>query len=140
MGHGPKSAAARRVAPGPPAHRAREVPPVGAALLGLRFLLELGALVALGWWAAVRVPGPLAIPAAVALPALAAVAWGRWVAPRASRRLPGPARFAVESAVWVGASLALADLRGLGPALAFAALAIVTAVAARRYEPAPPPR
>ena len=76
--------------------------------LGLRFALELCALVALaygGWQAG----GPVwvRVLAAVALPALAAVVWGRWVAPRASHQIPDPLRLIPEWLVFGGATAAL---------------------------------
>ena len=80
-----------------------------AANLGVRFLLELVMLAAwavLGW----HVGGQVVVRVllAVLLPALAATAWGLWVAPRANRRLEDPARFAVEAVLFAGASVGLA--------------------------------
>ena len=76
--------------------------------LGLRFVLELAALGALayGGW---RVPGPLwlRIILLVALPLVAAVIWGRWVAPRASRPLADPLRLVPEWVVLGGGVVAL---------------------------------
>ncbi|MCB9594522.1 MAG: YrdB family protein [Sandaracinaceae bacterium] len=108
------------------------------AALGVRFLLELGALAALGWWGSARVPGLGSYLLAVGLPLAAAVWWGALVAPRARRRLRDPARFAAESLVWASATAALWDLTSPAPAAGFAALALVTALAARKYEPTPP--
>lgn len=66
-------------------------------LAALRFAAELGMLAALayvGWRSADGgLPG---VVLAVALPVLAGSVWGRWVAPRASKRLTDPARLAVE--------------------------------------------
>ena len=80
-----------------------------AVNLGLRFLLELCALAALayGGW---HVTGPLwlRIVTAVALPLVAALVWGRWVAPRASQPLPDPLRLIPEWLVFGGAAVALA--------------------------------
>ena len=80
-----------------------------AGNLAVRFLLELCLLAAwavIGW----QVVGPvvLRVLLAILLPALAATAWGRWVAPRATRRLDDPARFAVEAALFAGAAIGLA--------------------------------
>jgi len=76
--------------------------------LGLRFLLELCALAALGYggW---RVPGPvwLRVLLAIALPLLAAVLWARWVAPKASHPIPDPQRLIPEWIVFGGATAAL---------------------------------
>ncbi|HEY5945124.1 MAG TPA: YrdB family protein [Kofleriaceae bacterium] len=100
--------------------------------LTLRFLCEIGALVALGWWGSHA--GGIAL--AIALPVIAGTLWGLFVAPRAARRLRDPLRFVVESVVWCGAIAALVALDRIAYAAAFGAIAFVTAVAARRYEPA----
>ncbi len=79
-----------------------------AALLALRFVAELAMLgcLAYGGWAIgddVLVSTALAI----ALPLAAALAWGRWVAPRAARRLEDPRRMGVEVALFTVAVLVL---------------------------------
>jgi hypothetical protein len=72
-------------------------------------VLELGALVALayGGW---QVPGPVwpRLLVAIALPLLAAVVWGRWVAPKASHPISDPWRLIPEWVVFGGATVALA--------------------------------
>jgi hypothetical protein len=77
--------------------------------LTLRFVLELCALAALayGGW---HVPGPVwsRILLAVAFPLVAAVIWGRWVAPKASHPMPDPQRLIPEWVVFGGATIALA--------------------------------
>jgi len=82
---------------------------VRVANLGVRFLLELCLLAAwavIGW----HVGGQVAVRVllAVLFPGLAATAWGLWVAPRATRRLDDPARFAVEAVLFAAASVGLA--------------------------------
>ncbi|GAA0551211.1 hypothetical protein GCM10010172_36820 [Paractinoplanes ferrugineus] len=76
--------------------------------LTLRFGLELCAFAALayGGW---HVPGAVwvRILAAVALPVVAAVVWGRWVAPKASHPIPDPLRLVPEWVVFGGATAAL---------------------------------
>lgn len=75
--------------------------------LAFRFALELLALLALflfGWTRTDSLPIQLVL--ALAMPAAAMVAWGLFVAPRASRRLDDPARLAVESVVWFAGVLA----------------------------------
>ena len=67
---------------------------VKAANLGLRFLLELCALAALGYWGFRTGQGmPAKLALGVGTPLLAAVVWGVFVAPRASVRVP--------TAVWL---------------------------------------
>ncbi len=80
-----------------------------AANLAARFLLELCLLAA---WAVVgwHLGGSAVVRflLALLLPAVAATAWGLWVAPRATRRLDDPARFAVEAVLFAGAAVGLA--------------------------------
>ena len=97
----------------------------------IRFVCELAALAVLGWWGA-RTGG---VVLAIALPVVAGTLWGAWVAPKAPRRLRDPARFAVESIVWISAIVVLVLLRQPLAAAGFGSLALATAVAARRYEP-----
>lgn len=92
------------------------------ANLALKFLLELCAIAALGYAGARSFDGPAAVLAAVLLPVVAILVWGRWCAPRASRRLPTPARIPVEMGVFASAVLGLALV---GPPV----LAIVLGVA-----------
>jgi hypothetical protein len=76
--------------------------------LALRFGLELCALAALaygGWHTPWAVWTRILI--ALALPLIAAVIWGRWVAPRAGRLLPDPQRLIPEWVVFGGATAAL---------------------------------
>ena len=96
------------------------------ANLGARFVLELCALVALGYggWQA---SGPvwLRVLLAAALPLVGAVIWARWVAPKASHPVPDPLRLIPEWLVFGGAAVALAVT---GHPILAAALAILAAV------------
>jgi len=78
-------------------------------LAALRFASEIAMLVALGfvgaWLGAAWESAALAVVLAVALPVAAATVWGGFVAPRASRGLPDPARLGVE-VVLFGAAVA----------------------------------
>ena len=105
---------------------------MGFAILTVRFACELAALAILAWWGARTAGAPLAIAA----PLAAALLWGAWVAPKASRRLRDPLRFAAESVVWAGSTAALVALGHAVLAAGFAAISLVTAVLARRHEPA----
>ena len=75
-----------------------------AALLVVRFAAELALLVALAWagWYVVD-PVVVSVLLAIALPAVAALVWGRWVAPKATRPLADPARLGVEAVLFLGA-------------------------------------
>ena len=74
--------------------------------LGLRFVLELCMLVALGIWGFSE-----NIVLGIAAPLAAAVVWGFWIAPKASRRLRDPLRLVVELLLFAAAGAALAAAR-----------------------------
>ena len=71
--------------------------------LGLRFVLELCMLVALGIWGFSE-----NIVLGIAAPLAAAVVWGLWIAPKATRRLRDPVRLALELLLFGAAGVALA--------------------------------
>jgi cytochrome b len=82
---------------------------VSAPNLALRFLLELSALAALGYWGAHLGAGlPLRIGLALAAPLAAALAWGAVVSPKARVRATAPTRLATELAIFGAAGWALA--------------------------------
>jgi uncharacterized protein DUF2568 len=65
------------------------------------FVLELAAIAALVWAAVAIGPGVAArVGLAVAGVGLFVLVWGRWLAPRADRRLAGPALLVVKAAVF----------------------------------------
>lgn len=111
------------------------VGPVGGLVLAVRLALELAALATLGY-AGWTVPGALLarVVLAVGLPVVAAVVWGRWVAPRAPRRLPDPAKLGVALAVFTAATagLLLAGHQGLAVGLATTYVIDVAAIFALR--------
>jgi hypothetical protein len=74
------------------------------ANLALRFLLELAALAAFGYWGFV-VGDDLRLKVLLGLgaPVLAAVLWGLFASPKAAVSLPGPAKLAFEIG-WFGAA------------------------------------
>lgn len=79
--------------------------------LGLRFLLELGALGAVAAWGYFAAPRPLlSWIFAILGAALVALVWGAFVAPKAGARLDDPWRVLVEIAVFGGATLALVGI------------------------------
>lgn len=103
----------------------------GFVVFTLRFLLELGAIVAL-FWAALHAPfaWPLRIVAALAAPLVVAVVWGSYVAPRAPWRVQGWARLVPELLVFGGAALALVYTGYPRVGWAFGAIALVDTIAA----------
>ncbi|MFF0739180.1 YrdB family protein [Streptomyces sp. NPDC004111] len=82
--------------------------------LGVRFVLELAALVCFGVWAWAVAPGALRFVAVVAVPLLVAVLWGVFATPGDASRsggtvitTPGPLRLVLELAVFFGGAAAL---------------------------------
>ena len=95
--------------------------------LGVRFVLELVALVCLGIWAWVTPSAPLRYVAVVAVPVAVAALWGVFATPGDASRsggaviaTPGPLRLLLELAVFFGGAAALyaAGSRPLGVLLA----------------------
>lgn len=110
-------------------------------LLGVRFLAELGLLacLAVGGWQ--RGDSLLAsVLLGLGLPLVAAAVWGRWVAPRAARRLGDPARLGVEVTLFAAALLLMTGAEP-SPAMTVAGLAVwaawLVSIPARGHEPVP---
>jgi hypothetical protein len=76
--------------------------------LAFRFLLELCALGALGYWGFMTGGTALAkVVLGLGVPLVAAVAWGTFVAPKALVKVPGAVRLFVEVGVFASATAAL---------------------------------
>jgi hypothetical protein len=106
-----------------------------ALLAGGRFVAELGLLVALGvvgWRVADASATWTRVGAAVLLPVAGAAVWGRWVAPRAARRLPDPSRLGVEVVLFGGAAAGLVSVGASAWAVALGSLWLATAFAGRK--------
>ena len=99
--------------------------PLVAVNLGIRFLLELLMLGALGW-TGVGLPSSrwLSVVLAIALPVAAAGVWAMWIAPKASRRLQDPWRLLVELVLFAAAAAGLAAIGHPLLALAFAVVLV----------------
>jgi Protein of unknown function (DUF2568) len=116
-----------------------------AANLALRFLLELCLLAALAAWGAQAGGSVVAdVALAVLAPLAAAAVWGVFVAPRAPRRAPDPARLGLELLLFGlgAAALIAAGHSGLGLALGIvgalnAVLVRVGPLAEERPPPSP---
>jgi hypothetical protein len=100
--------------------------------LGIRFALELVALVCFGLWAWATVPAPLRYVCVVAVPVLVAVLWGTLATPDDASRsgktviaTPGPLRFLLELAVFFGGAAALYVAGSHALAVALAGVLIV---------------
>ncbi len=77
--------------------------------LGVRVLLELAMLVALGWVGGeIGSSWVLRVAMAIALPLIAALVWGVFIAPKAPRRLTDPAKLLVEVVLFSAAAVGLA--------------------------------
>ena len=99
-----------------------------AANLALRFTLELAALAAVGYWGWSAGDGPTRWLLLAGAVGAVAVVWGLFVAPKRRFDLPGPARLAIELAVWLaaGAALIVTDHAVLG--VAFVVVAVGSGV------------
>jgi Protein of unknown function (DUF2568) len=101
------------------------------ANLTVAFLLELCALVALGYWGVQTGGGPVAKTAlGVGAPLLAAALWGLFAAPRAPVSMP-LVKFTVELAVFGAAAVALYVTGHRALAAAFAVLVVVNSLLVR---------
>lgn len=105
-----------------------------AANLALKFLLELAAIALLATWGARTGHGVVSVILAIAAPAVMIVVWGRYAAPRASRRLPARLRIPLELTVFAAAGVLayLAGLRAL--AVAFGVVVVVNAIALSAFD------
>jgi hypothetical protein len=74
---------------------------------GLRFFLELAALASLAYWGFAEHEGAVQWLFGLGAPLLVAVAWGMFVAPKASRPTTDPVRLLLELAVFGPAVVAL---------------------------------
>jgi hypothetical protein len=111
------------------------------ALLAVRFLAEVGMLLCLGvggWQRGGSLLGSAVL--GIALPVVAAGVWGRWVAPRAPRRLRDPARLGVEVTLFTAAFLLVMGAEP-SPAMTMTGAvvwaAFLVSIPARRHEPVP---
>jgi hypothetical protein len=102
---------------------------IKGANLALRFLLELFALVALGYWG-FRTGGGLIgrIGLGIGTPLVAAVVWGVFVSPRAPAQLPGLVVLLLQVLIFGAAAAGLASTGHRQLALVFVVLVVVNAV------------
>jgi hypothetical protein len=77
---------------------------LGAANDGLRFLLELAALVAVGYWGFKVADGAPRWLLGLGAPLLVAVVWGLFVAPEASLHVDDPLRLLLEVVIFGSAT------------------------------------
>ena len=86
---------------------------------GVRFLCEIAAVVAVVWWGW-PIWGVVAGAVVIAV-------WGAWVAPKARRRLPDPARLFVELGIFALATVAFLEVGQPVVAVVFAVASVATA-------------
>ena len=96
------------------------------ANLAVRFLLELCALAALGYWGWTSGSGATRWLLAVAAVGAMAVVWGLLLAPKRRIDLAKPLRLAIEFVVCGAAAAALAATGHTALAIAFAVAAVVS--------------
>jgi hypothetical protein len=94
----------------------------------LRFLLELGALVALGYWGFTTASGATAWLLGLGAPLGAAAFWGLFVAPKARFPVSATGRAVLGLVVFALATAALLDAGATVAGIAFGALALLNAV------------
>jgi hypothetical protein len=90
-----------------------------AANLGLRFVLELSALAAVGYWGWTTGDGALGWLLAAAAVGAVIVVWALFVSPKHTIETSKQVAFAIELVVWVAAAVALYATDHVALALAF---------------------
>ena len=102
---------------------------IKGANLALRFLLELCALGALGYWGFKTGSGTITkIGLGIGAPLVAAVVWGAFVSPQAPVQLPGPISLLLRVLVFGLAVAALATTGHRTLALMFGTIVLINAV------------
>ena len=102
---------------------------INGANLAVRFLLELCALVALGYWGFKTGSGALTnIALGIGTPLVAAVVWGVFVAPRAPVELPGVVVLLLQVLVFGSAAAGLAATEHRTLALVFGVVVVTNAI------------
>lgn len=96
--------------------------------LAVRFLLELGALGAVGYWGAhTGNTTATKIALGAGLPLALAVIWGTFVAPKAGVHVPGAIHILVQVVVFGSAAVALYSLHRTGLAAAYGGTVAINA-------------
>ncbi len=105
------------------------------ANLVLRFMVEMTAYAALGYWGAAN-PSPLVVRVALAIftPLAAMVLWGLLLAPKARWRLGDPMAMVAELAVFAGAAVALGVSGPRWLSELFIVVAVVNTLLARVFD------
>jgi hypothetical protein len=97
--------------------------------LGVRFLLELGALAAFGYWAAtLRESGVLRALLAIVIPLAVALLWGLFISPKARYSTGRPGQVGLGLLVFLVAALLLRERGHVAMAAIFAVTAVISSV------------
>lgn len=106
------------------------------ANLALRFMVEMAAYAALGYWGVSTTSPFIARVALATLAPLGAVAlWSALLAPKARWRRNDPVAIALELAVFAGAAVALATSGPVRLSLVFIVIAVTNTLLVRRFDP-----
>jgi uncharacterized protein DUF2568 len=105
-----------------------------ALSLALKFLVELAAFAAFGYWGASLGNGAMAVVPAIAAPVVAIVLWALFAAPRSERRLPTGARVAFELSIFGLAVVALVAAGAAAAAIVLAVLAVASTALLARFD------
>jgi hypothetical protein len=98
---------------------------VGAANLGLRFLLELALLGAVGYWGFSEFDGVVAVLVGLGAPLVVAFVWGTFMSPKAARPVFDPVRIVLELVLFGAGVAALAAAERTTLAIVLAALVVL---------------
>jgi Protein of unknown function (DUF2568) len=101
---------------------------VKAANAAFRFLLEVSALVAIGYWGFTSADGAMAFVRGLCVPLLMVVVWGTFGAPGAPLRAALPVRLALLAVIYGWAVAALASTGHVVLAVALGVGAVVNTV------------
>jgi Protein of unknown function (DUF2568) len=97
-------------------------------VLTVRFLCELGMLIALVYWGFTVGDGAAAWVLGLGAPAIVAVIWGTFIAPKATRPLSVPVRVSIEIDLFVLTAVALWFAAAPAAAVALGVLGVTTSV------------
>jgi hypothetical protein len=97
--------------------------------LGVRFLLEMGALAAFGYWGAtLRASGALRGTLAIVIPLAVALLWGLFISPKARYSTGRPGQVGLGLLVFLVAALLLRERGHVAMAAIFAVTAVISSV------------
>ena len=98
------------------------------ANLGLRFLLELSALAAVGYWGVETVDGVVGWVLGLAAVGAVIAVWALFVSPKHTVGVSERVSFGIELAVWLAAAAALYATDHTALALAFLVVSVISGI------------